>query len=165
MRLPVWVTVLISGIAGSWIGRVIAALTVLPLVIGGTGPDRLASHWVAVILVGAAGGVAATAVVLMLLLPPLSSLRVGFGAAFTAVLAGDLIEVGGTLLLLRASVRSDLAGGGGLALAPALGLASLMLWVLGIAVTAMMVNAASGGHGRDLSGYGGQGTYDQLRDR
>jgi hypothetical protein len=165
MRLPVWVTVFISGIVGSWIGRVIASLTLVPLVLGGTDPDHLASHWVAVLLIGAIGDIAVTAVALMLLLPPLSSVNVSFGTAFVATLAGDLVVVLGIALLFGAAMRSDLAGGGATALLPAMGLASLFLTVLGIAVTTMLINAGSGGHGRDLSAYGGQSYLDQLRDR
>ncbi|HEY0389433.1 MAG TPA: hypothetical protein VGC71_13410 [Gaiellales bacterium] len=164
MRLPVWVTVFISGIVGSWIGRILASLTVVPIALGGTDGHRLASHWVAVLLITAVGQIAVTAVALMLLLPPLSSVDVGFGTAFVATLVGDLVVVLGIALLFGAAMRSDLSQGGAAAMLPALGFASLFLSVLGIAVTTMLINAGSGGHGRNLGGYGGQSYLDQLRD-
>jgi hypothetical protein len=163
LELPIWVTVLISGFVGSWIGRVISSALVLPLILGGTSHETFASNWALFVAVGGILQVAVTGAVLLGLLPALSSVRVGFGTAFIATLVGNLITVIGTLVLLRAAVQSSLAGGGGVGLLPAFGLFSLGLTALGIFVTATMIASSQAGSGDGLSLYGGQEYLDEIR--
>ncbi len=51
MKLPVWVTVFVSGIVGGWIGGVVSQALFLPLMFH-TSPKSLAAHWMLVILIG-----------------------------------------------------------------------------------------------------------------
>jgi hypothetical protein len=164
LELPIWVTVLISGFIGSWIGRAISSALVLPLILGGTGSETFASNWVLFVAVGGVLQAAVTGAVLLGLLPALSSVRVGFGTTFIATLVGNLITVVGTLVLLRAAVQSSLAGGGGVGLLPAFGLFSLGLTALGIFVTATMIASAQGGSEDGLNLYGGQAYLDEYRN-
>src|SRR6476646_3115122 len=162
MKLPVWVTVFVSGIVGGWIGGAVSQALFLPLMCH-TSSKSLAAHWVLVILLGGLCHAAITGGVLLLLLPPVSDVHVGFGTTFIAVLVGNVITIGGTLLLLHATVQSRLAaGGGGIGLLPAFGLFSLLLEVVGIAVTATLISNADQGPSRggrfDL--YGGQAYLD-----
>jgi hypothetical protein len=163
LELPIWVTVLISGFIGSWIGRVISSALVLPLILGGASHETFASNWVLFVVMGGVFQAAVTGAVLLGLLPPLSSVRVGFGPAFIATLVGNLITVVGTLVLLRAAVQSSLAGGGGVGLLPAFGLFSLGLMALGIFVTATMISSSQAGASSGLDLYGGQGYLDEIR--
>src|SRR5262245_59820166 len=103
MKLPVWATVFISGLVGGWIGGIVSSVLALPLLMSSS-PESLASHWMLVIVVAGVFQAAVTGVVLLFLLPPLSDVRVGFETTFIAVLAGDAVSVGGTLLLLHATV-------------------------------------------------------------
>jgi hypothetical protein len=165
MKLPVWVTVFVSGIVGGWIGGAVSQALFLPLMFH-TSPKSLAAHWMLVILVGGLCQAAITGGVLILLLPPVSDVHVGFGTTFIAVLVGNVITIGGTLLLLHATVQSHLAaGGGGVGLLPAFGLFSLLLEIVGIAVTATLIsNADQGsGGGSRLDLYGGQSYLDEYR--
>jgi len=165
MKLPVWVTVFVSGIVGGWIGGAVSQALFLPLMFH-TSPKSLAAHWMLVILVGGLCQAAITGGVLLLLLPPVSDVHVGFGTTFIAVLVGNVITIGGTLLLLHATVQSHLAaGGGGVGLLPAFGLFSLLLEIVGIAVTATLIsNADQGsGGGSRLDLYGGQSYLDEYR--
>jgi hypothetical protein len=164
LELPIWVTVLISGFIGSWIGRMISSALVLPLILGGTSPETFASNWVLVVALGGVFQAAVTGAVLLGLLPALSSVRVGFGTTFIATLVGNVITVVGTLLLLRTAVQSSLAGGGGIATLPAVGLFSLGLTALGIFVTATMIGSAHGSSGDGQSLYGGQAYLDGYRN-
>jgi hypothetical protein len=164
MKLPVWVTVFVSGIVGGWIGGVVSQALLLPLMFH-TSPKSLAAHWMLVILVGGLCQAAITGGVLLLLLPPVSNVHVGFGTTFVAVLVGNVITIGGTLLLLHATVQSRLEAGGGVGLLPAFGLFALLLEIVGIVVTATIISSAdqgpSGGGRFDL--YGGQVYLDQYR--
>jgi len=74
-----------------------------------TSPKSLAAHWMLVILIGGVCQAAITGGVLLLLLPPVSGVHVGFGTTFIAVLVGNVITIGGTLLMLHATVQSHLA--------------------------------------------------------
>jgi hypothetical protein len=163
VELPIWVTVFISGIVGSWLGRAVSNALFLPLVLGGTTPDLLASNWALVVVIGGVGQAAVTGAVLLGLLPALSQVRVSFGTAFIAVLVGNLVTVVGVLVLLRTAVQSSLAGGGGVGLLPAFGLFSLGLTALGIFVTATMIGSSQGGSGSGLNLYGGQAYLDEIR--
>ena len=163
MELPIWVTVLISGFVGSWIGRAISSALVLPLILGGTSAETFASNWVLVVALGGLFQAAVTGAVLLGLLPALSQVRVGFGTAFIATLVGNLITVVGTLVLLRAAIQSSLAGGGGVGILPAFGLLSLGLTALGIFVTATMIASSRAGSSDGLSLYGGQTYLDEIR--
>jgi hypothetical protein len=163
VELPIWVTVLISGFIGSWLGRAISAALVLPLILGGTSAETFASNWVLFVAVGGVFQAAVTGAVLLVLLPALSQVRVGFGTTFVATLVGYLITVAGTLILLRAAVQSSLAGGAGVGIFPAFGLLSLGLTALGIFVTATMIASAQAGSGGGLSLYGGQTYLDEIR--
>jgi len=165
MKLPIWATVFIGGLVGGAVGGMLSDLLLLPLFVHRT-PESLSHHWMLVVLLSGVGQIAITAGVLLLLLPPLSDVHVGFGTTFTAVLAGNAVSVGGTLLLLHATVRDNLAAGAGVGLMPAFGLFSLLLSVLGIVVTATMIGSAdeSGGSGGGrLDMYGGQGYLDEVR--
>ena len=164
MELPVWVTVLISGFIGSWIGRMISSALVLPLILGGTGPETFASNWVLFVAIGGVFQAAVTGAVLLGLLPALSQVRVGFGTTFIATLVGNLITVIGTLVLLRTAVQSSLAGGAGVGILPAFGLFALGLTALGIFVTATMIASAQGGSGEGSNLYGGQAYLDEYRN-
>jgi len=163
LELPIWVTVLISGFVGSWIGRAISSALVLPLILGGTSAETFASNWVLVVALGGLFQAAVTGAVLLGLLPALSQVRVGFGTAFIATLVGNLITVVGTLVLLRAAIQSSLAGGGGVGILPAFGLLSLGLTALGIFVTATMIASSRAGSSDGLSLYGGQTYLDEIR--
>jgi hypothetical protein len=163
LELPIWVTVLISGFIGSWIGRAISSALVLPLILGGTSPETFASNWVLFVVIGGAFQAAVTGAVLLGLLPALSSVRVRFGTAFIATLVGNLITVVGTLVLLRAAVQSSLAGGAGVGIIPAFGLFSLGLTALGIFVTATMIGSSRLGGSDGLELYGGQTYLDEVR--
>ena len=163
LELPIWVTVLISGFIGSWIGRAISSALVVPLILGGTNPETLASNWVLVVALGGVFQAAVTGAVLLGLLPALSRVRVGFGTAFLATLVGNVITVAGTLVLLRTAVQSSLAGGAGVGILPAFGLFSLGLMALGIFVTATMIGSAQAGGSSGLDLYGGQGYLDEVR--
>jgi len=164
MKIPVWATVFISGLVGGWIGGVVSSAFALPLFMS-TSPRSLAAHWMLVVLLAGVFQAAVTAAVLLVLLPPLSNVRVGFETTFIAVLAGDAVTVVGTLLLLHATIQSNLASGGGVGLAPALGLFSFGLMVVGIVVTSTIIGSAEGGvsGGDRLSGYGGQAYFDEYR--
>src|SRR6478672_4693158 len=168
MKLPVWVTVFVSGIVGGWIGGAVSQALFLPLMFH-TSPKSLAAHWVLVILLGGLCQAAITGGVLLLLLPPVSDVHVGFGTTFIAVLVGNVITIGGTLLLLHATVQSHLAAGGGVGLLPAFGLLSLGLTVLGIVVTATIIggsDAVGGGDGGGrMSLYGGEAYLNELRNK
>ena len=163
MELPIWITVLIRGFIGSWLGRVMSSALVLPLILGGTSHETYASNWVLFVVIGGVSQAAVTGAVLLGLLPALSQVRVGFSTAFTAVLVGNLITVVGTLVLLRAAVQSSLAGGAGIGILPAFGLLSLGLTALGIFVTATMISSAQAGSGGGLNLYGGQAYLDEVR--
>jgi len=165
MELPVWMTVFISGIVGGWVGRILSTVWILPFLIGGGGPELLVAHWQLYVIVGGLVQAAVTGAVLLFLLPALSSIRVTFGTAFLATAAGNLVAVGGTLLLLRVSVQTSLAGGG-VGLLPAAGLLSLGFLAVGIFVTSTMVSSAAlGGDGgqSNQSLYGGQAYLDEVR--
>ncbi len=146
MELPIWATVFISGIIGSWLGRAVSNALFLPLLV-----------------IGGLGQAAVTGAVLLGLLPALSQVRVSFGTAFIAVLVGNLVTVVGVLVLLRAAVQSSLAGGGGVGILPAFGLFSLGLTALGIFVTATMISSSQSGSGSGLDLYGGQAYLDEIR--
>jgi hypothetical protein len=163
MSLPVWVTVFVSGIVGGWIGERVSVLLVLPALLGGNSAETLASNVTAYLIVGGAIQAAITGGVLLVLLPPLSGIRVGFGTCFVATLAGNALTVVGSLLLLRATLHSNLAAGGGVALVPALGLMSIVLAVAGIAVTTVMITSGQGGGSSRLDGYGGSAYLDEYR--
>jgi hypothetical protein len=164
MKLPVWLTVFVSGIVGGWIGGAVSQALLLPLMFH-TSPRSLAAHWIWVIVIGGVCQAGITGGVLLLLLPPVSSVHVGFGTTFIAVVVGNAITIGGTLLLLHATVQSNLAAGGGVGLLPAFGLFSLLLEIVGIVVTATIISNAdegSRGDGR-LDLYGGQSYLDEYR--
>ena len=166
MTLPVWVTVLISSFVGGFVARRVDALLVLPVLLGNAQADTLANNVTTWLVVDLMVNVAVAALLTFLLLPALSSVRAGFGTTFAATLVGKLIVFGATILLLRATVQSNLAAGGGLAMIPALGLLSLGLTALGIYVTATMIGsspASSGGDGGRLDMYGGQAYLDEYR--
>lgn len=165
VTLPVWVTVVISSFIGGFIARQVDALLVLPALLGNAQADTLANNVTTWLLVDMIVNVGIAALLVFFLLPVLSSTRTGFGTAFIATLVGKLIVFGGTILLLRATVQSNLAAGGGLAMLPALGLFSLGLTALGIYVTATIIGSspAPGGGGGRLGGYGGQAYLDEYR--
>ncbi|HET6848126.1 MAG TPA: hypothetical protein VFH74_04655 [Gaiellales bacterium] len=166
MTLPVWVTVLISSFVGGFVARRIDALLVLPLLLGNAQGGTLASNVTTWLLVDTLVNVAVAALLAFVLLPALSSVRPSIGTVFMATLVGKLIVFGGTFLLLRATLQSNLAAGGGIALLPAFGLLSLGLTALGIYVTATMIGsspASSGGDGGRLDMYGGQAYFDEYR--
>lgn len=166
MTLPVWVTVFISGLVGGFVARRVDALIVLPVLLGNAQGDTLANNVTTWLLVDTMVNVAIAALLAFLLLPALSSVRAGFGTVLMATLVGKLIVFGGSILLLRATLQSSLAAGGGIALLPAFGLLSLGLTVLGIYVTATMIGSSprsSGGDSGRLDMYGGQAYLDEYR--
>ena len=166
VNLPVWLTVLISSFVGGFVARRVDALLVLPALLGNAQADTLANNVTTWLLVDTLVNVAIAALLCFLLLPALSSVRAGFGTVFMATLIGKLIVFGGSLLLLRATLQSNLAAGGGIALLPAFGLLSLGLTVLGIYVTATMIGSSprpSGGDGGRLDMYGGRAYLDEYR--
>jgi hypothetical protein len=111
--------VFVSGIVGGWIGGAVSQALFLPLMFH-TSPKSLAAQWMLVILIGGLCQAAITGGVLLPLLPPVSDVHVGFGTTFIAVLVGKVITIGGTLLLLHATVQSHLEAGGDVGLLPAL---------------------------------------------
>jgi hypothetical protein len=168
VTLPTWVTVLVCNVIAGFIAQRVDALLVLPFLLGNVQADTLAQNVGTWLLVDAAVNAVITGVLLLLLLPALSSLRSGFGTAIMATLAGRAVVFIGTILLLRATVQTQLAGGAGVGLLPAFGLFSLLLTIAGIWLTASIINnsaigSGGGGGGGRLELYGGQEYLDEYR--
>ena len=151
MSLPVWLTVFVSGLVGSWAGGVLAGL-VGPILFGAANAhDDLTNLWMLLSLGSAFVQAALTALVLMALLPSLSGIRVGFGTALIATICGYMVSTILFVLLFHTAIHSNATAAGGAGVLPGLGLASLLLPVAGIAVTTWMITSSSGGAGTDKS--------------
>lgn len=165
MNLPVWLTVFISGLVGSWAARLVAGLFVIPLIYGAQNADRDLSHiWIVLSLASAAGQALLTALLVVALLPSLSGIRVGFGTALVATICGYLVSTILMILLFHATVDSNLMAAGGAGMMPAFGLAALLLPIAGIAVTTWMLTSSSTGpSGGDTSHLYPASFYDEIR--
>jgi hypothetical protein len=165
MNLPVWLTVFISGLVGSWAARLIAGLFVIPLIYGAQNADRdLSDIWIVLSLASAAGQALLTALLVVALLPSLSGIRVGFGTALVATICGYLVSTILMILLFHATVDSNATAAGGAGMLPAFGLAALLLPIAGIAVTTWMLTSSSTGRsGGDTSHLYPASFYDEIR--
>jgi hypothetical protein len=165
MNLPVWLTVFISGLVGSWAARLVAGLFVIPLLYGAHNAARDPTNvWIVLSLGSAAGQALLTALLLTALLPSLSGRHVGFGTALVATICGYLVSTILTILLFHATIESNVMAAGGSGMMPAFGLAALLLPIAGIAVTTWMLTSSStGGSGGDTSHLYPASFYDEIR--
>ena len=171
MKLPARLTAFVSGLVGSWAGGLLAGLLVVPMVYGADRAHHdLSQVWIVLSLGSAlaqAGG-QPMALVLIGLLPSMSGIRVGFGTALVATICGYLVS---TILLAallpHAAIYDNVAATGGAGALPALGFASLLLPIAGIAVTTWMItsSAGAGGGGGDKSHLYPASFYDDMRRR
>ena len=168
MKLPVWLTVFVSGLVGSWAGGLLAGLLVVPMVYGADRAHHdLSQVWIVLSLGSALAQAAITALVLIGLLPSMSGIRVGFGTALVATICGYLVSTILLVLLFHAAIHDNVAATGGAGALPALGFASLLLPIAGIAVTTWMItsSAGAGGGGGDKSHLYPASFYDEMRRR
>ena len=108
MKLPVWLTVFVSGLVGSWAGGLVAGLLVVPMLYGADRAHNDLSHvWIALSLGSALAQAAITALVLMVLLPSMSGIRVGFGTALVATICGYLVSTILLVLLFHAAIHDN----------------------------------------------------------
>jgi hypothetical protein len=164
MSLPVWVTVFVSGLVGSWIGGVVAGMVVVPILFGAANTHQdLTNLWILLSLGSAVAQAAFTALILMALLPSMSGIRVGFGTALIATICGYMVSTILFVLLFHTAIHSNATAAGGAGVLPGLGLASLLVPIAGIAVTTWMITSLSGGAGADKSHLYPPSFYDEIR--
>ena len=155
MGIPVWITVVISRFIGGFItgflGAAVFATALVTNPAGAPAPQSsLVTYWLILSIVSA--GV--IGLVMTGLLPALSSCRVSLGTAVLASFAGQMVPFIGGALLTHALLSSGGAYSFTL-MTTATPVVALGLTVLGIAVTAWIVQTSSSG-----GGSGGGPRYD-----
>lgn len=147
MGLPVWVTVVISRLVGGFVtGFLGVAVFATVLITNPAGPtpapqSSLVTFSIVVTLVSTV----VIGLVMTGLLPALSGCRVSVGTAILASFAGQMVPFIGGALLTHALLSSRQGAASLTLMTTATPLAGLGLSVLGIVVTAWMVQSSAGG--------------------
>lgn len=148
MGLPVWVTVIICRLLGGFItGFLGVAVFAGLLITNPAGTPVAQTSLVTYSLVVTVLSAAVIGLVMAGLLPALSGCRVGIGTAMLAAFAGQMVPFIGGALFTNALLSSRQGAYSLTLMMTATPLVSLGLTALGIAVTAWMVQSASGGAG------------------
>jgi hypothetical protein len=156
MGLPVWVTVVISRLVGGFVTGVLGvAVFATVLITNPAGTPTPQSSLVTYSFVLTIVSTVVIGLVLTGLLPALSGCRVSLGTALLASLAGQMVPFIGGALVTHALLSSRQGAASLTLMTTATPLAALGLSVLGIVVTAWMVQSSSGG-----AGSGGGPRYD-----
>ena len=151
MGLPVWVTVIICRFLGGFItGFLGVAVFAGLLITNPAGTPVPQTSLVTYSLVVTVLSAAVIGLVMTGLLPALSGCRVGIGTAMLAAFAGQMVPFIGGALLTHALLSSGSGAYSFTLMTTATPLVALGLTMLGIAVTAWMVQSSStgGGSGR-----------------
>jgi hypothetical protein len=146
MGIPVWITVVISRFIGGFItGFLGVAVFATVLVANPAGTPAPQSSLVTYSLLLSIVSAGVIGLVMTGLLPALSGCRVGLGTAVLASFAGQMVPFIGGALLTHALLSSRSGAYSLTLMTTATPLVALGLTVLGIAVTAWMVQSSSTG--------------------
>jgi hypothetical protein len=148
MGIPVWITVVISRFVGGFItGFLGVAVFASVLVANPAGAPAPQSSLVTYSLLLSIVSAGVIGLVMTGLLPALSGCRVSLGTAVLASFAGQMVPFIGGALLTHALLSSRSGAYSLTLMTTATPLVALGLTVLGIAVTAWMVQSSSDGGG------------------
>jgi hypothetical protein len=168
MGIPVWITVVISRFIGGFVtgflGAAVFATVLITNPVGTPAPQSSLVTYSLILSVVSAGVIG---LVMTGLLPALSGCRVSLGTAVLASFAGEMVPFIGGAVLTHALLSSRDGAYSLTLMTTATPLVALGLTVLGIAVTAWIVQSSSpgGGSGRgpryDLYSRGRQTSLDE----
>jgi hypothetical protein len=148
MGIPVWITVVISRFIGGFItGFLGSAMFATLLITNPAGTPAPQASLVTYSLVLSVVSAAVIGLVMTGLLPALSGCRVGLGTAVLASFVGQMVPFVGGALVTHALLSSRDGAYSITLMTTATPLVALGLTVLGIAVTAWIVQSSSDGGG------------------
>ncbi len=148
MGIPVWITVVISRFIGGFItGFLGSAMFAAFLITNPAGTPAPQASLVTYSLVLSVVSAAAIGLVMTGLLPALSGCRVGLGTAVLASFVGQMVPFVGGALVTHALLSSRDGAYSITLMTTATPLVALGLTILGIAVTAWIVQSSSDGGG------------------